>query len=182
MSSKKSTDYLVWMDMEMTGLDLATESILEMATIITDSDLNIIEEGPCLVIHQSKTLLRKMDAWNTRHHTHSGLVIESTNSKISLRQAEKMTLDFLKKYCSPKKSPLCGSGIHHDRRFLIKYMPKIDAFLDYRLIDVSSIKALVRRWYPKSEEGPARANSHRARPDVLESIEELRFFRKTFFK
>jgi oligoribonuclease len=182
MSLKKNTDYFVWMDCEMTGLDPEKESILEIATLITDSNLSLVEQGPHLVIHQPQSLLRKMDAWNTKHHTQSGLVEESKKSKITVKQAEKLTLEFLKKYCTAKKSPLCGSGIHHDRRFLIKHMPKVDEYLDYRLIDVSTIKALVRRWYPKIEGGPGKANAHRALPDVLEAIEELRYLRQTFFK
>ncbi len=179
---KKNKDNMVWIDLEMTGLDPEKEGIIEMATIITDSDLNILEEGPELVIHQSDKLLKKMDEWNQNQHKKSGLIDKVKKSKITVKQAEAKTLRFLKKYCFHKKAVLCGNSVHHDRRFIIKYMPRLDEFLNYRLVDVSAVKDLVRRWYPKNKSLPKKQESHRALSDIRESIEELRFYRKTYFK
>lgn len=172
---------LVWLDMEMTGLDPQKEGIIEMATIITDSQLNILEEGPNLVIHQSQVLLQDMDPWNTKHHEKSGLLEEVRKSKITVKQAEKLTLEFIKNYCAPKKSPLCGNSVHHDRRFLEFHMPEIHEYLHYRHIDVSTVKSLAKFWYPKVK-FPKKNNAHRALDDIRESIEELKDYRKKFFK
>jgi len=175
-------DNMVWIDMEMTGLDPEKDGILEMATIVTDSQLNIIAEGPNLVIHQPEKTLRAMDDWNRKHHGKSGLLKAVRKSKITLRKAEQLSLDFIKKYCVPQESPLCGNSVHQDRRFLIRYMPKMDAYLHYRHVDVSTVKTLIRRWYPKGKSAPHKKDSHRALNDIRESIEELRFYRKHYFR
>lgn len=180
MTSKNQN--LVWMDMEMTGLDPEKDVIIEIACLVTDSALNILEEGPCLVIHQPLRILRAMDQWNQTHHGKSGLIEAVKKSKIKLRDAEQQSLEFIKKYCKPGKSPLCGNSIHHDRRFLARYMPGIHKYLSYRLIDVSTIKELVRRWYPAHCNPPKKEGSHRALSDIRESIDELRYYQKYFFK
>lgn len=181
-SSKINKDNMVWIDMEMTGLNPEKDRIIEVATIITDSQLHILAEGPNLVIKQPDKVLKGMDAWNQKHHKASGLWDLVRNSKVTLKKAEKQTLDFIKQYCVVKKAILCGSSVHHDRRFIIEHMPKLDAFLHYRIVDVSSVKDLVRRWYPKNKELPKKQEAHRALGDIRESIEELRFYRKNYFK
>ncbi len=165
----------------MTGLDPEKESIIEIATIITDSNLKIVAEGPNLIVRQSEKLLKAMDAWNQKQHKKSGLIERVRKSKITLKQAETKTLQFIKKYCLPGQSPLCGNTIDQDRRFIIKYMPQVNEFLHYRNIDVSSLKALVKFWYPKDKNLPKKSESHRALSDIRESIEELRYYRKTYF-
>lgn len=179
MGSKKKT--LVWLDLEMTGLDPKKERVIEIATIVTDSELNILEEGPNLVVKQSKSLLRKMDDWNQKQHKKSGLLDLVMTSKISEKKAEKETLEFLRKHCEPQKSPLCGNSIHHDRKFLNAYMPKLNEFLHYRHIDVSTVKALAQWWYPKLKQ-LKKKEGHRALDDIRESIEELKFYRENVFK
>lgn len=173
---------MVWIDLEMSGLDPEKESIIEIATLITNGELDIIAEGPNLVIHQPPRLLKAMDAWNQKQHAKSGLIELVKNSKITLKKAEKLTLDFIKQYCFPKKASLCGNAVYHDRRFIIKYMPKLDAFLHYRMVDVTTLKILVEQWYPKNKEIPKKKDSHRALDDIRESIEELRFYRENYFK
>ena len=180
--AKADKENMVWIDMEMTGLDPEKEGIIEIASIVTDKHLNILAEGPCLVVRQPLKLLKKMDVWNQKQHKKSGLIDEVKQSRVTVRQAEKETLDFLKQYCVAGKATLCGSAVYHDRRFLIKYMPRIDRFLHYRLIDVSTIKGLIRRWYPKNKELPEKGDRHRALADIRESIEELRFYKETYFK
>jgi oligoribonuclease len=180
--SKKHKDNMVWIDMEMTGLDPEKEGIIEVASIVTDKDLNIIDEGPDLVIKQPEKLMKAMDSWNQKHHGSSGLRDAVKKSKINVKKAEKKTLEFIKKYCVPHKNCLCGNSIYQDRRFIIKYMPRLDEFLHYRMIDVSTIKELVRRWYPKDKGLPQKSESHRALADIRESIEELRYYRKHYFK
>ncbi|MDD5218171.1 MAG: oligoribonuclease [Candidatus Omnitrophica bacterium] len=180
--SAKSKDNMVWIDMEMTGLDPARETILEIATIITDPQLRIVAEGPSLVVRQPAARLRAMDRWNRTQHAKSGLIDEVKKSKISLKTAELKTLRFVKKYCPPKTAVLCGSSVHHDRTFLMKYMPKLVNYLHYRIVDVSSIKTLVKHWYPGTPEFTQKKDSHRALCDIRESIEELKFFRKHYFK
>lgn len=179
---KKHKHNLVWMDLEMTGLDPEKEGIIEIATIITDGELNVLDMGPHMVINQPPKLLRAMDDWNKIHHSKSGLLELVKASKIKVSKAEKKTLEFIKEYCYEGKAPLCGNSIHHDRRFLIKYMPKLNGYLHYRNIDVTTVKSLVDRWYPKNQDKPKKKENHRALDDVLESIEELRFLRKTYFK
>ena len=173
---------MVWIDLEMTGLDPGKEGILEIASIVTDSDLKVLAEGPRLAIHQAAKLLKAMGPWNRTQHRASGLLEEVRQSKISVKKAEKMTLDFLKKFCKRGKSPLCGNAVHHDRRFIVKYMPKLHRFLHYRHVDVSSIKDLIQRWYPRDRNQPKKSASHRALADIRESIEELRYYRENYFK
>ena len=135
-------DNLVWMDMEMTGLDPKTCVVLEIATLVTDKDLNLLAEGPVLVVYQPQAILDAMDDWNKEHHGKSGLIDQVKNSKITLAQAEQSTLDFVAQHCAPKTSPLCGNTIYQDRRFLLEYMPHLEDFFHYRLIDVSTIKGI----------------------------------------
>ena len=153
-----------------------------MATLITDNDLNIIAEGPSLVIHQSPKILKEMDAWNQDHHLKSGLLDLVRNSKLLLKDAETATLDFIKQYCEPKKSPLCGNSVHHDRRFLAKHMPSLHEYLHYRLVDVSTLKELIYRWYGKEAKPVTKEGRHRALADIKESIEELKYYRQQYFK
>lgn len=174
---KKSN--LIWIDLEMSGLKPETDEILEIATLVTDKDLNILEEGPSLVIHQPDSVLDNMDEWCTTHHGASGLTQKVRESDISLAQAEADTLEFVKKWVEEGHSPLCGNSIWQDRRFLIKYMPQLDAYCHYRNIDVSTLKELARRWKPESLEGVVKSGSHRALDDIIESINELAHYRKT---
>ena len=178
----KNKNNMVWIDLEMTGLDPEKESIIEIATLVTNANLEILAEGPNLVIHQPAKLLKAMDSWNQKQHSKSGLIELVKNSKVTLKKAEKVTLDFIKEYCFPKKSPICGNAVYHDRRFIIEYMPKLDAFLHYRMVDVTTLKILVEQWYPKNKELPKKKDSHRALDDIRESIVELRFYRKNYFK
>lgn len=172
---------LIWIDMEMSGLDPETCHVLEIATIITDADLNVIAEGPDLVVHQPDEVLDAMDEWNTTHHGDSGLTAAVKASTISLRDAEVQTLAFIAEHCSARKSPLCGNSIGQDRRFIVKYMPELSEFLHYRNVDVSTIKELAKRWYPDLPE-LAKQESHRALDDIRESIAELRHYREHVFR
>lgn len=182
MVHKKNKKNMVWIDMEMTGLDPAKERIIEIATIITNSELEIVAEGPNLIIHQSKALLARMDTWNKKHHTKSGLLDKVKASKLTTEKAEAETLKFIKKYCYAGKSLLCGNSVHHDRRFIDKYMPKLSKYLHYRHVDVSTIKDLAKRWYGKNKNEPKKQGIHRALDDIKESVEELKFYRETYFK
>lgn len=182
MKPMVSANHLIWIDMEMTGLDPDQERIIEIATIVTDSDINIVAEGPVFAIHQADKLLDNMDHWNTSHHTASGLVERVRASATSEAVAEAKTLDFLKQYVLPGKSPMCGNSVHQDRRFLRRYMPALEAFFHYRLLDVSTLKELALRWAPKVYAGIQKESRHLARDDILESIEELRYYRSRFFK
>ena len=173
---------LVWMDMEMTGLDPEVDVILEIATIVTDSELNVIAEGPALPISQPDAALARMDAWNTEHHTASGLIDRVRHDGVLLTEAGAQTLHFLDRHTARGTSPLCGNTIWQDRRFLIKYMPEVAAFLHYRIVDVSSIKELALRWRPELVTQIRKNNAHRALEDIRESISELRFYRKQFFQ
>ena len=172
------------MDLEMTGLDPATEVIVEIATLITDDELNVIAEGPDLVIHQPETMLVAMDPFVVQMHTSSGLLTAIRESTITLEQAGAQTLEFIKKHVpEPRTIPLCGNSIGTDRRFLSKYLPEIENYLHYRSVDVSTIKELVKRWYPGLEiSRSAKAGAHRALDDVQESIRELKFYRDNVFK
>lgn len=173
---------LVWIDLEMTGLDPEKEKIIEMATIVTDSELNLVAEGPVIAIHQPDSLLNAMDEWCTRTHGESGLTQRVQDSKISEREAELATIEFLKQHVAPGKSPLCGNSIGQDRRFLVKYMPELEDFFHYRNLDVSTIKELARRWRPDVLAGVKKKGSHLALDDIRDSIDELRHYRATFFK
>lgn len=179
-AAAERTPPLVWIDLEMSGLSPEEHKILEIATIVTDGDLTVLAEGPDLVVHQDEAVLAAMDAWCTEQHGRSGLSAGVRASTISLEAAESMTLEFLKKHCEAGRSPLCGSSIGHDRRFIIRHMPRLAAFLHYRSVDVSSVKELVRRWYP-GVTAPPKGESHRALDDIRESIAELRFYREAVF-
>jgi oligoribonuclease len=173
---------LVWMDLEMSGLDPKTCVVLEIATLITDKDLNLLAQGPTLVVHQPDDILDNMDDWNKKHHKESGLTQAVKVSTITLSSAEEQTLNFITQHCKEKSSPLCGNTIYQDRRFLIEYMPKLESYLHYRLVDVSTIKELVKRWYGPAFQSPQKKQKHKALDDILETIEELKFYRKTVFK
>ena len=174
--------HLVWMDLEMTGLDPEKERIIEMATIVTDSDLNVVAEGPVIVIHQPDALLEAMDEWNQSHHGASGLLDRVKASRVSEREAEATTLAFLEQHVAKKQSPLCGNTIWQDRRFLSRYMPALEDHLHYRMVDVSSIKELVARWRPDLVAGFSKKNAHTALADIRESIDELRYYRSRFLR
>lgn len=180
--SLKHKDNMVWIDMEMTGLDPRKERVIEIATIVTDGELNILAEGPDLVVHQSDTLLSRMDRWNRRQHRKTGLTEAVRRSRVRTPEAERQTLEFLKAWCFPGLAPLCGNSVHHDRKFIARYMPQLDAFLHYRHVDVSTVRTCIERWYPKRRKRPKKGELHRALSDIRESIEELRFYRKHYFK
>jgi len=175
-------DRLVWIDLEMTGLDPEKERIIEMATIITDSELNVVAEGPVIAVHQPDSLLDAMDEWCTNTHGASGLTKRVKESTIDEVQAEQQTLEFLQQHLEAGKSPLCGNSIGQDRRFLVKYMPRLEGFFHYRNLDVSTIKELARRWRPDVLAGVKKQGSHLALDDIRDSISELRHYRDTFFK
>ena len=181
MSDNTKYPKLIWLDLEMTGLDPDSERIIEIATLVTNFDLTEVIEGPNLVIKQPLEFLENMDEWNTVHHGQSGLLGCVKITTISQRQAEEETLDFLVKHSKKGESPLCGNSISHDRRFLNRYMSELAAFFHYRNIDVSSIKELVKRWHPDLLKGFSKQSSHRALSDVRESIEELKFYKENFF-
>ena len=172
--------YLCWLDLEMTGLDPEVERIIEIATIVTDSDLNKIAVGPSMVINQSDELLSSMDDWNTEQHNKSGLVEDVKNSIIDEKKAEEATLDFLSKYLVPGESPMCGNTISQDRRFIVKYMPNLANFFHYRNLDVTSVKLLVNMWRPDLSFNINKSSSHRALDDIHDSIAELKYYRENF--
>ena len=173
-------DNLIWLDMEMTGLDPDTCVPLEIATVVTDKDLNVLAEGPSLVIHQPQEVMDAMDAWCTEHHGKSGLTAAILASTISCAEAEQRSLEFVRAWTEPGKSPLCGNSVGQDRRFLDVYMKAFEAHLHYRIVDTSTIKELARRWYGLKP--PQKGEAHRALDDILESIEELKFYRRTLFR
>lgn len=176
----KDTSNLAWIDLEMTGLEPKSNVILEIASVVTDANLNILDQGPSLVIHYPSYQLEKMSEWARLTHESSGLLDKVEKSKISVEQAETETLDFVKKYCVSTLTPLCGNSIWNDRMFLIEYMPTLNSYFNYRNIDVSTIKELVRRWYgPESEFKKKKV--HRAMDDIKESIDELKYYRDKFF-
>lgn len=174
---------LVWMDLEMSGLNLDSCVILEVATLITDDNLNIVAEAPTMVIHHDDEVLESMDEWNTEHHTASGLVDAVRTSLICIEEAEAVILSLVSQHTQRGKAPLCGNTIYQDRKFVAKYMPSFDAYLHYRVIDVSTLKELARRWFPKVyDQKPRKYQTHRALDDVKASIEELKYYRDTMFK
>ena len=178
----KDPHALVWLDLETTGIDDRTGSILEIATIVTDKDLTVIEEGPNLVIHQPDDVLEGMDPWCVEQHGASGLTGASRRSNVSPAQAEEATLTFVRKHCLRGRPPLCGNSIGFDRRFIFHHMPRLNAYLNYRNVDVSTVKELVARWYPAVVENVEKQSKHRALDDIRESIEELRRYRIAVFK
>lgn len=178
----KNNQHLIWIDLEMTGLDPETDRIIEIATIVTDADLNMLAEGPSLAIHQEATRLSAMDEWNTRQHNQSGLIHRVRESTVNEQQAEKKTLVFLQQYVDKNKSPMCGNSICQDRRFLIKYMPELAAFFHYRNLDVSTLKELAKRWHPQVLNGVVKESKHLALEDIRDSIAELRYYRQHFIQ
>ena len=174
------TKLLVWVDLEMTGLDPETDHIIEIASLITDGDLNLIAEGPEIVIHQPDEVLEGMNEWCVKQHGESGLTEKVRNSEISLAEAEKQTVKFIRKYTGRTKVPLCGNSIGQDKMFLMKYMPRVIKHLHYRMVDVSSIKEMAHRWYPSFPKFHKQV-THRAMDDIRESVGELKYYREKLF-
>lgn len=173
---------LVWLDLEMTGLDPEKERIIEAAVVVTEADLTLVAEGPVMVIHQSTEILDAMDKWNTSTHGKSGLTDKVKASTINEEEAETELLAFLTKHVSPGKSPLCGNTVGQDRRFLVKYMPRLEAFFHYRNLDVSTLKELAQRWKPEVYKSFVKKSRHEALADIYESIDELKHYREHFIK
>ena len=173
----KSEQNLIWLDLEMTGLDPFTDRILEIATVVTDQELNILAEGPVIAIHQPEDVLAGMDEWNRTHHGASGLLERVRATVLDEAVAQERTLDFLEDYVPAGSSPLCGNSICQDRRFLARFMPRLDAYCHYRNLDVSTLKILAQRWAPEVASGFKKSSKHLALDDIRESIEELRHYR-----
>ena len=173
---------LIWIDLEMTGLDPDNDVIIEMATIVTDSQLNVLAEGPVIAVHQSDEVLARMDEWNTRQHGGSGLTQRVRESRISTAEAERLTLEFLEQWVPEGKSPICGNSICQDRRFLYRQMPTLEAYFHYRNLDVSTLKELAARWAPQIMEGFKKGGTHLSLDDIRDSIAELRHYREHFIK
>ena len=173
---------LIWIDLEMTGLDPDRDVIIEMATIVTDSDLNTLAEGPVIAIHQPEEILAGMDEWNTRQHGQSGLTQRVRESTVSMAEAEAQTLAFLEQWVPKRSSPICGNSICQDRRFLYRHTPRLEGYFHYRNLDVSTLKELAARWAPQVRESFKKGNTHLALDDIRESIAELRHYRDHFIK
>lgn len=173
---------LIWIDLEMTGLDTTADHIIEIATIVTDKDLNILAEGPVLAIHQPDSVLNAMDNWNRKQHGGSGLTERVRTSNIAVEEAERQTLAFLSQWVNTRDSPMCGNSICQDRRFLAREMPKLEAYFHYRNLDVSTLKELARRWMPQVFDGIKKSSTHLALDDIRESIAELRYYRETMLR
>ncbi len=173
---------LIWIDLEMTGLDPSRDVIIEIATIVTTSNLEIVAEGPVIAIHQPDDIMARMDEWNTRQHGGSGLTARVKESAVTIEQAEQATLAFLREHVPAGKSPMCGNSICQDRRFMARLMPKLEAFFHYRNLDVSTVKELCNRWAPKIAEGFNKESAHLALADIRDSIRELQYYREHFIK
>lgn len=173
---------LVWLDLEMTGLNPKKDRILEIATIITDSELNVLAEGPVVAIYQAPNVLEEMNSWCVDQHGKSGLTQRVQESNYSESYAEKQTLEFIKKHVPAKTSPICGNTIYQDRRFLLEYMPTLEDYFHYRLLDVSTLKILAQKWAPSLTDGLTKKSTHLALQDIRDSIEELRYYRANFLK
>ena len=173
---------LIWIDLEMTGLNPDIDVIIEIATVVTDKDLNILAQGPVLAVYQSDEILANMDEWNQKHHGASGLINRVKSSRINDIEAERLTIEFLKQWVPENTSPICGNSIGQDRRFLYRYMPKHEAYFHYRNIDVSTLKELAARWAPEVKDGFNKESTHQALDDIIESIEELRYYRENFIR
>ncbi|HKJ50322.1 MAG TPA: oligoribonuclease [Gammaproteobacteria bacterium] len=171
---------LIWIDLEMTGLDPQQDQIIEIATVVTNARLEVLSQGPVIAIHQPESVLSAMDAWNTRHHGDSGLSERVRQSSSDTAWAERETLNFLKQYVRPGKSPMCGNSICQDRRFMARLMPELEAYFHYRNLDVSTLKELARLWKPELLSGFAKKGAHLALDDILESIDELKYYREHF--
>jgi oligoribonuclease len=178
----QDSQHLIWLDLEMTGLNPDSDLIIEIATVVTDKDLNILAQGPVLAVHQSDAALAAMDDWNQKHHGQSGLIDRVKASTINEAEAERLTIEFLKQWVPENTSPICGNSIGQDRRFLYRYMPKLEAYFHYRNIDVSTLKELAARWAPEVKNGFNKESAHQALDDIIESIEELRYYREYFIK
>lgn len=178
---EQSVDNLIWIDLEMTGLDTVHDTILEIATAVTDAQLNILAEGPVFAIHQDEAVLEGMDEWNTRQHTRSGLLERVRSSRHTAAEAERETLAFLQRYVPANASPMCGNSICQDRRFLYREMPELERYFHYRNLDVSTVKELVRRWDPEQNLF-VKESKHLALDDIRDSIEELRHYRGKYFR
>ena len=176
----KDNTHLIWLDLEMTGLDAERDQIIEIATVVTDSQLNMVAEGPVFAIHQPQALLDQMDSWNTKQHNGSGLVQRVQASQITVQAAQQKTLAFLSQYLDKNKSPLCGNSVWQDRRFLSCYMPQLEQYFHYRLLDVSTFKECAKRWEPTIYKGFKKQSKHQALLDIQESIEELQYYRKAW--
>jgi len=174
--------HLIWIDLEMTGLIPEEDRIIEIATIITNTDLQVVAEGPVLAVHQPEHIMAGMDDWNKHHHGVSGLIERVELSPNNESEAEQATIQFLSQYCERGFSPMCGNSICQDRRFLARYMPSLEAFFHYRNMDVSSIKELAKRWRPDIADGVKKKGSHKALEDIRDSIDELRYYREHFFR
>lgn len=173
---------LIWIDLEMTGLDPDNDVIIEIATIVTDAHLNTLAEGPVMAVHQSDERLSGMDEWNTNQHGRSGLTERVRQSNVSEAQAEAATIEFLQEWVPAGKSPMCGNSICQDRRFLYRYMPELEAYFHYRNLDVSTLKELARRWQPSVLDGVKKSSAHLALDDIRDSINELQHYREHFIK
>ncbi|MFZ9038479.1 MAG: oligoribonuclease [Gammaproteobacteria bacterium] len=175
-------DNLIWIDLEMTGLDPQTDQIIEIATVVTDARLRVLAQGPVIAIHHPASIMNTMDEWNTRHHGNSGLTERVRQSDSSTADAERETLEFLRRYVPAGKSPMCGNSICQDRRFMARLMPELEAFFHYRNLDVSTLKELARLWKPELVSGFSKKGAHLALDDILESIDEMKYYREHFIR